>query len=70
MDHRIVSGPFDRIEPQPFNINSYTQIKEYLLTQGWKPTKFTEKGSPQLTEDSFDSVKGEPFSVNSGLEAH
>lgn len=55
----LIAGPFDRIEAQYLNVNSHTQIKEYLLSQGWRPTKFTEKGSPQLTEDSFESVKGD-----------
>ena len=59
MDQTIVSGPFSRIEPIEFNLNSHTQLKEYLLSQGWKPTSFTDKGSPQLTEDSFASVEGD-----------
>ena len=58
MDQRIVSGPFTRIEPEPFNINSFAQVKDYLLSQGWKPDSFTEKGSPQLTESSFHTVTG------------
>jgi len=54
-----IGGPFCRFEYQPMNLNSYTQTKDYLLTQGWKPTSYTDSGSPQLTEDSFDSVEGE-----------
>lgn len=54
-----VSGPFTRLDFQDVNLNSHQQIKDYLLTQGWTPTEFTDKGSPKLTEDSFDSVKGE-----------
>jgi DNA polymerase I-like protein with 3'-5' exonuclease and polymerase domains len=54
----IISGPFTRIEPEPFNINSFGQVKDYLLSQGWKPDSFTEKGSPQLTESSFHTVTG------------
>jgi len=54
-----VVGPFTRITYEECNLNSHSQIKDYLLTQGWMPTEFTDKGSPKLTEDSFDSVKGE-----------
>lgn len=54
-----VVGPFTRIFYEDCNLNSHGQIKDYLLTQGWVPTEFTEKGSPKLTEDSFESVKGE-----------
>lgn len=54
-----VEGPFSRLSYEPINLNSPTQIKEYLLSKGWQPTEFTEKGSPKLTEDSFASVTGE-----------
>jgi DNA polymerase-1 len=56
---KMISGPFCKVEFQPTNLNSPEQMKAFLLTQGWKPTTFTEKGSPQLTEDSYDSIKGE-----------
>jgi len=54
-----VVAPFTRITFEPLNINSHIQIKDYLLTQGWQPTTYTEKGSPKLTEDSYHSVKGD-----------
>jgi len=54
-----VTGPFTRLSYEDCNLNSHQQVKDYLLTQGWTPTEFTDKGSPKLTEDSFDSVKGE-----------
>lgn len=41
------------------NINSFQQVKEYLLSQGWQPSRFTDKGSPQITEDTFHTIKGE-----------
>lgn len=59
MDSSIVSGPFCKVAPEQFNINSFTAIKDFLLSKGWKPDSFTEKGSPQLTESSFHTVKGE-----------
>ena len=53
-------------------MNSPGQVKDYLLSQGWKPTEYNTKKengrtintSPKLTEDSFDSVSGDvPKSV-------
>lgn len=54
-----VVGPFTRLSYSDCNLNSHQQVKDYLLTQGWVPTEYTDKGSPKLTEDSFASVKGE-----------
>ena len=54
-----IGGPFCKVEFVKTNLNSPAQLKDFLLTQGWKPTTFTDKGSPQLTEDSYDSIKGE-----------
>lgn len=55
----MISGSFCKVSFQQINLNSHQQLKEFLYTQGWIPTSFTEKGSPQLTEDSYDSIKGE-----------
>lgn len=41
------------------NPGSQNQMKDFLLTQGWKPIEYTEKGSPKITEESLKSVKGE-----------
>lgn len=41
------------------NPASQTQMKDFLLTQGWQPTEYTEKGSPKITEDSLASIQGE-----------
>lgn len=54
-----IEGPFTRLLYEEPNLNSHNQIKSYLLSQGWVPTEFTDKGSPKLTEDSFESVTGE-----------
>lgn len=58
-----VCGPFTRIEFTPMNLGSMTQVKEYLLTKaGWQPTEWNykdgNKTSPKLTEESYDSIKG------------
>jgi DNA polymerase I-like protein with 3'-5' exonuclease and polymerase domains len=60
-----IKGPYTKVSFERFNLNSHSQIKDYLLTQGWKPTQWNfnkktkEKTSPKLTEDSFSSIKGE-----------
>jgi len=54
-----IGGPFCKVEFTPTNINSHTQVKAFLLTQGWVPTSYTELGSPQLTEDSYTSIQGD-----------
>lgn len=57
-DPSIVSGPYCQIDFERFNLNSWIQVKEYLLSKGWIPTEYTEKGSPKITEDSLESVEG------------
>ncbi len=64
-----IAGPFTRIAFDPINLNSSSQIKAYLLTQGWIPTEYNRRKdedtnewvqtSPKLTEDSYGSIKGE-----------
>ena len=60
-----VGGPFSRIIFEQINLNSHQQVKDFLYTQGWQPTTWNynketkERTSPKLTEDSFDSIKGE-----------
>lgn len=54
-----IGGAFTRIEYLDMNLNSHDQVKSYLLSQGWKPTQYTPSGSPQMTEDSFDSIQGD-----------
>lgn len=66
----IVGGPFSRVEFIEFNLNSDKQVKDYLLLHGWIPTEWNyvkdkaqptgyRRTSPKLTEDSFDSIKGD-----------
>ena len=60
-----VAGPFSRIEYLDIDLNSTTQVKDYLLSVGWQPTKWNKSKtdgritSPKLTEDSFDSIEGD-----------
>lgn len=57
-----VSGPFSRIEWVSPDLNSDKQVKEWLLTIGWKPTEWNispttgERTSPKLTVESFSSL--------------
>jgi DNA polymerase I len=63
--HNAVSGPFTRIEWVTPDLNSDKQVKEWLLSIGWKPTEWNispttgARTSPKLTEDSFDSLPGD-----------
>lgn len=57
-----VSGPFSRIEWVSPDLNSDKQVKEWLLSIGWKPTEWNispttgERTSPKLTVESFSSL--------------
>lgn len=50
----LVSGPFTRVEFVEPDLGSRQKVTKQLLRHGWKPTIFTDKGSPKLT------IKGEP----------
>ena len=71
----MVEGVFTRIEFKRSKMSQHAIVKDYLLSQGWKPTQWNFekdstgammrddrgnpiKKSPKLTEDSFDSIKG------------
>jgi len=57
-----VAGPFTRIEWVSPDLNSDKQVKDWLLSIGWKPTEWNvspttgARTSPKLTEDSFKSL--------------
>lgn len=36
----MIGGPFTRLAWEPINLNSSTQVKDYLLSQGWQPTEY------------------------------
>lgn len=59
-----VAGPFTKIAYEPINLNSQTQLKEFLLSEGWEPDEWNyddagNKSSPKLTESSFHTINGE-----------
>lgn len=57
-----VKGPFTRIEYYQTDLNSDKQVKEWLLTLGWKPLEWNispktgDRTSPKLTPESFVSL--------------
>lgn len=63
-DLEQIGGPFSRIEWIKTDLNSDKQVKEWLLTLGWKPKEWNispttgARTSPKLTPDSFGSLPG------------
>lgn len=57
-----IKGAFSRIKIETLNLDSDKQVKEFLLTLGWKPLEWNfskktrERTSPKLTEDSYRSL--------------
>lgn len=60
--HRYVAGSFTRIEYYQTDLNSDKQVKEWLLSIGWKPKEWNispktgDRTSPKLTPESFKSL--------------
>ena len=50
---------FQRFELIPADLGNMEQVRGMLLDNGWKPTQFTPKGEPKITEDSLDSINSE-----------
>ena len=55
-----VAGPFSKVSWRPINLNSSAEVKQWLLSEGWKPTQYNVKkdvngrfinGSPKITEE-------------------
>ena len=51
-----VVGAFSIVEFQKFNLGSPKQIIDRLNQYGWKPTQFTPKGSPKITEINLETI--------------
>lgn len=65
-DHaQYVSGPLCKVQWIEINLRSDKQVKDYLLSIGWKPLewninkKTNEVTSPKLTVESYDSIPGD-----------
>lgn len=59
LDASIIGGPFYPMEVVYPDLGSRQQMIELLQQYGWKPTEFTEKGNPKLTEDTVVGMMGE-----------
>lgn len=44
-----IAGSFCRVSFEQINLNSPDQMKAFLLSRGWRPREFTDKGSPKMT---------------------
>jgi DNA polymerase I-like protein with 3'-5' exonuclease and polymerase domains len=50
---------FQRFEMIEADLGNMEQVRGLLLDSGWKPTQFTPKGEPKITEDSIESIGSE-----------
>ena len=55
-DLSTVGGVHSLIDYQKFNLSSRQQIVKSLLSRGWKPKKFTDKGHPIVDEGVLKDV--------------
>ena len=58
-----IAGPFSRVAIRTVNIDSNKEVKDFLLSQGWKPEEWNEKEgvrtSAKLSKnDSFKGIRG------------
>ena len=51
-----IAGPFWSIEFEEFNPASHKQVVERMEEAGWKPTEFTPKGSPKVSEANLATL--------------
>lgn len=63
--HRLVGGPFSRVEFRRTNLDSGDEMKEFLLASGWQPKawnyKKDENGKPTNQRTSPKLDQGDPF---------
>lgn len=55
IDMPHIVGPFTKVKMEPVNPDSNPQLIRMLMSRGWEPMEFTEKGSPKITEDSIEA---------------
>lgn len=58
-----ISGVFSRVRSRRISLDNVAEVKDYLLSQGWRPADWNEKDgkrtSAKLTKDDpFDGVQG------------
>lgn len=44
----VVSGSYSMVSFEAVTLSQYAKVKEVLLSLGWRPTQYTEKGAPKL----------------------
>lgn len=63
-----VNGPYCRVEITSAKLTQHAEVKKLLFKNGWKPTEWNTKRdaegnyvktSAKLTEDSYESIKGD-----------
>ena len=52
----VVVGDYSLVDYIPFNLASPQQIVERMGKYGWKPTEFTPKGNPKVSEKNLATV--------------
>jgi DNA polymerase I-like protein with 3'-5' exonuclease and polymerase domains len=55
----MVCGPFSRVLIRPLDLDSNKELKEFLLSQGWKPEKWNKDAQGNRTSASLH--KDDPF---------
>ena len=50
---------FQRFTMVEADLGNMDQVRGMLLDSGWKPTQFTPKGEPKITEDSIHTIEGD-----------
>ena len=51
--------PFRRFKMVEADLGNMDQVRGMLLDAGWKPSQFTPKGEPKITEDSLNTIEGD-----------
>lgn len=70
-DCSVVAGPFSRVSFRPLDLNSPTEVKDWMLSQGWEPAEWNldddgNKRSPKMPKDGeFPGVEGKAGKVYS-----
>ncbi len=50
---------FQRYEMIEADLGNMEQVRAMLLENGWKPSQFTPKGEPKITEDTLHTIEGD-----------